>query len=123
MAVGIGQQRPRPEAEAGPGARRRARRGGGAGAAPEGPDHRLDVVRLEDSLPVDEVVRPDVGGPRAPIAGSQVLEELDPRAAAGRPERGDPEASPEDLVQVLLLGAGVLALPGHPEPEPIAVAA
>src|SRR5207247_10918058 len=70
-----------------------------------------------------EVVRPDVGGSRAPIAGSQVLEELDPRATALRPERGDPEASSEDLVQVLLLGAVVLARSGHSEPERIAVAA
>ena len=69
---------------------------------------------------VHEVVNTSVRSERPPVAGGEVLEELDGRAG-GRPQGRDPEPSPEDVVQVLLLGSVVLALADDAHAERVAI--
>jgi hypothetical protein len=102
--------------------------GEGAKARRDEPDMRVEegflegdrVVRAEARLPVPEVVRPAVGGRGPSVAGHEVLQELDARAR-GCPKGGDPQARPEDAVQVLLLLTPVLARAGNAEAEEVAV--
>ena len=61
---------------------------------------------------MDQVIGTLVGGYGPPVAWRQVLEQL--HAGPGRPaQRGDPQPRAEDVVEVLLLRAPVLAGSGH----------
>src|SRR5262245_65943960 len=112
MAVGVAAEEAggEPERVGGQpdGTRRHERRARGDETRVEGPEAGGGEVRL----PVEEVVRHCTGRPRPAVAGGEVLEELDP-GAGGRPQRRDPEPRPEDAVEVLLLDAVILALPGQ----------
>jgi hypothetical protein len=57
---------------------------------------------------------------RPSVLRRQVLQKLDPRAEGGA-HRRDAEMRAEHVVEMLLLGAKVLALSGNAEPEKIAV--
>lgn len=69
---------------------------------------------------MQQVVGPQIGRRGPPVAGGEVLEELDPGTGSGA-EAGDTQAGPEHVVEVLLLGPPVLALARDPQPEDIAV--
>src|SRR6266581_5320686 len=81
---------------------------------------RVGVARDERRLPVDLIVGAGLRGVGPAVARGQVFKELD-AGPGGGPEARDPQASSEDVVQMLLLGAVVLALPRHLQPEQVAV--
>src|SRR5262245_13123502 len=76
---------------------------------------RLRVRRHDPGAAVEHVVWPRLRR-RPAVPGGEVLEELDGKSAR-RAEARDPEPCPEDVVQVFLLDAGILALPRHLEAE------
>jgi len=83
---------------------------------------RHDRARMEHGLPVRQVVCAEVGRAGPAITRVEVFEELDAGARLGA-QAPDAQVGAEDGVQVLLLGAVVLALSGDPEPEGLAVEA
>jgi hypothetical protein len=73
-------------------------------------------------LPIPEVVGCGVRGSCASRARCQVLEELDPRPL-GRAQSGDAQVRTEHIVEMLLLGAEILAGAGDAQSEQIVVEA
>src|SRR5207249_5716256 len=92
-------------------------------AAPRERRRRLGGVAGDEArLPVREVVGAESGGDRSAVARREVLEELDARARS-RSETGNAEPRPEHVVQMLLLGAEILALACDRESEGVAIKA
>jgi len=61
-----------------------------------------------------------VGRVRPAIAGGEVFQQLDPRAARGS-QCGDAETRAEDVIEVLLLRAEVFAVPDFFQAELVAI--
>src|SRR5207244_7951478 len=79
-----------------------------------------DLVCRDHRLPVNDVIRVNVGRSRASIARREVLEKLSARAGRG-PHSCDLQVRAEDLVQVFLLGPEILALARFAKPEQVAI--
>ena len=74
----------------------------------------------DDGLPVNDVVGMFVRGEGPSVARRQVVQQLDPRSA-GSAQCSDAQMRAKYVVQVLLLGAVVLALAGHMHTKEVAV--
>src|SRR5215831_11172309 len=88
---------------------------GGYESGPAGPQRPRRIVGAraqEPGLPVDQVVGLLLRRIGAAVARRQVFEKLDARPRRGA-QRGDAQPRPEDVIEALLLGPVVLALPGH----------
>src|SRR5262249_10305869 len=83
-------------------------------------DDGLQAPGNQCGLPVRDVIGAEVGGRRPAVTRCKILEELDSRPF-GSAESRDAQASPKDVVQVLLLDVVVFALAGHLKTERIAI--
>src|SRR5215207_3971733 len=89
--------------------------------APQHLGQALRVLRDEPGLPVHEVVGARVGGRGPPVARGEVFEEFYSDAAPRRAQRRDAQARAAHVVQVLLLGAVVLAPARDRHPQYVTV--
>ncbi len=79
-----------------------------------------DIIQGETRVPKNEVVRFRVTGQLASARRRDVFEELDARPAF-RAQSGDMQPRTEDLVQMLLLDAVILAFTGNAQTEQVAI--
>ena len=122
VAVGIAEQEARAESQlpVRQASRGQARPTAGARRV-EGAMPQVAGARAPSASETRSLARTS-GGHGPAVARREVLEELDARARR-RAQRRDAQARAEDVVQVLLLGAVVLALAGDAQAERVAVEA
>src|SRR5262249_11498465 len=76
--------------------------------------------REQPRLPVSQVICTEVCGEGAAVSRAQVLQEVEGGAAGGA-QTGDPQVGTGHVVQVLLLGAVVLATASHLEAQQVTI--
>src|SRR5215472_6752380 len=78
------------------------------------------VLRKQNSGAMHEIVCMFIEGEGPPIAGTQILQKLN-SGAGGRSQGSDAKVRTEDVVQMFLLRAVILAFSSNPQTKKIAI--
>ena len=120
MSIGISQHHP-VHGVGGVSAQSDGRRGDETGpAVMKSRGEAVDLVGEKVRMPEDQIIGFGIFRKGAPARGRDILEELDARSFVGA-QSGDAQASAEDLVQMLLFDAVVLAFAGNAQTEEVAI--